>query len=253
MRLREINSPGELGIDNDLIDRFTSKGWQIAGEGRDQMVFMKPGSNTVLKVVGSGSLPRQAEIRRYVNFFRANQRNPHFPRVGPDRELDWKGRKYYAYTQERLQALPGDEAVMDYLEQFLGHYDRDPAVIEQDIPPGLTYQQIDGLTLAIDRLFSAGFMGGYDLGNVANIMQRENGQLVIVDPFSAWDDEELDENFADGRVKGKSRPGRVRRAGASCKGSVTDLRARARKYGGERGKMYRWCLNMKAGKQKKKR
>lgn len=61
----------------------------------------------------------------------------------------------------------------------------------------------------------------------------------------------VQENFADGKVKGKSRPGRVKRAGASCKGSVTDLRARAKKYGGERGKMYQWCLNMKAGKQKK--
>ena len=58
------------------------------------------------------------------------------------------------------------------------------------------------------------------------------------------------ENFADGKVKGKSRPGRVKRAGASCKGSVTDLRAKAKKYGGERGKMYQWCLNMKAGKKK---
>jgi hypothetical protein len=60
----------------------------------------------------------------------------------------------------------------------------------------------------------------------------------------------LDENFADGKVKGKSRPGRVKRAGASCKGSVTALRSKAGKYGGERGKMYRWCANMKSGKQK---
>ena len=58
------------------------------------------------------------------------------------------------------------------------------------------------------------------------------------------------ENFADGRVKGRSRPGRVKRAGASCKGSVTDLRARARKYGGERGRMYHWCANMKSGRKK---
>jgi hypothetical protein len=56
------------------------------------------------------------------------------------------------------------------------------------------------------------------------------------------------ENFADGKVKGKSRPGRVKRAGASCKGSVTDLRAKAKKYGGEKGKMYHWCANMKGGK-----
>ena len=59
------------------------------------------------------------------------------------------------------------------------------------------------------------------------------------------------ENFADGKRKGKSRPGRVKRSGASCKGSVTSLRAKAKKYGGERGKMYHWCANMKAGKKKK--
>jgi len=62
--------------------------------------------------------------------------------------------------------------------------------------------------------------------------------------------QKLGENFADGKKKGKSRPGRVKRAGASCKGSVTDLRAKAKKYSGERGKMYHWCANMKSGKKK---
>ena len=37
------------------------------------------------------------------------------------------------------------------------------------------------------------------------------------------------ENFADGKKKGKSRPGRVKRSGASCKGSVTSLRKKAKK------------------------
>ena len=356
----EVNAAGELSVDPDLIKRFTDQGWQIDGEGRDQIVLSKPNSNTVLKIVGFGSLPRQAEIRRYVTFFRANQRNPHFPRVGPDRELTWKGRKYYAYTQERLLSLPGDEAVLDYLEKFIGNLDQNTAIDERDVPDGLTYEQVDGLVQAIDRMFSAGFMGGYDLANSSNIMQRDNGQLVIVDPFSSHDDElseaqntgktirayhgnqggidterlhapmwfsssredaeqyagddgyvvvvDLDiknpymlrpgeeantvlrrwqdlqtqghdgiydrrlgdwipfskeqirvvskddvmkENFADGKVKGKSRPGRVKRAGASCKGSVTDLRARAKKYGGERGKMYHWCANMKSGRKNK--
>ena len=58
------------------------------------------------------------------------------------------------------------------------------------------------------------------------------------------------ENFKDGKKKGKSRPGRVKKSGASCKGSVTSLRAKAKKYGGEKGKMYHWCANMKAGKKK---
>ena len=60
------------------------------------------------------------------------------------------------------------------------------------------------------------------------------------------------ENFADGKKKGKSRPGRVKRAGASCKGSVSSLRSKAKKYGGEKGKMYHWCANMKSGRSKSK-
>ena len=58
------------------------------------------------------------------------------------------------------------------------------------------------------------------------------------------------ENYADGKVKGKSRPGRVKRSGASCKGSVSSLRSKAKKAGGEKGKMYHWCANMKGGKKK---
>ena len=58
------------------------------------------------------------------------------------------------------------------------------------------------------------------------------------------------ENFADGRVKGKSSPGRVKRSGASCDGSVSDLRSKAKNASGERAKMYHWCANMKSGRAK---
>ena len=58
------------------------------------------------------------------------------------------------------------------------------------------------------------------------------------------------ENFKDGKKKGKSRPGRVKKSGASCSGSVTSLRKKA-KAGGEKGKMYHWCANMKSGRGKK--
>ncbi len=59
------------------------------------------------------------------------------------------------------------------------------------------------------------------------------------------------ENFADGKKKGKSRPGRVKKSGASCNGSVTSLRSKAKKASGERAKMYHWCANMKSGRKKK--
>ena len=61
----------------------------------------------------------------------------------------------------------------------------------------------------------------------------------------------VQENFADGKVKGKSRPGRVKRSGASCNGSVTALRKRAKNASGEKAKMLHWCANMKSGRKKK--
>ena len=60
------------------------------------------------------------------------------------------------------------------------------------------------------------------------------------------------ENFADGKKKGKSRPGRVKKSGASCNGSVTSLRKKAKNAGGEKGRMYHWCANMKSGRKKGK-
>jgi len=62
--------------------------------------------------------------------------------------------------------------------------------------------------------------------------------------------EDIEENFADGKKKGKSRPGRVKRAGASCNGSVTSLRKKAKNASGEKAKMYHWCANMKSGRKK---
>ena len=58
------------------------------------------------------------------------------------------------------------------------------------------------------------------------------------------------ENFKDGKKKGKSKPGRVKKSGASCNGSVTDLRRKAKNASGEKAKMYHWCANMKSGKKK---
>ena len=59
------------------------------------------------------------------------------------------------------------------------------------------------------------------------------------------------ENFADGKKKAKADP-RVKKAGASCNGSVTSLRTKAKKYSGEKAKMYHWCANMKSGRKKSK-
>ena len=75
----------------------------------------------------------------------------------------------------------------------------------------------------------------------------QDDQLVKGPLFS----ESVEENFADGKKKGKSRPGRVKKSGASCNGTVTQLRKRAKNASGEKAKMYHWCANMKSGRKKK--
>ena len=84
---------------------------------------------------------------------------------------------------------------------------------------------------------------GKELDLVAKTVMRKPN-------FATTNQEFAVENFADGKKKGKSRPGRVKRAGASCKGSVTDLRRKAKNSSGEKAKMYHWCANMKSGKKK---
>src|SRR6056300_1684329 len=79
---------------------------------------------------------------------------------------------------------------------------------------------------------------------------RKGGEYMNVKKLKL-DWQEFRENFADGKVKGKSRPGRVKRSGASCNGSVTALRKRAKNASGEKAKMYHWCANMKSGRKKK--
>jgi hypothetical protein len=96
----------------------------------------------------------------------------------------------------------------------------------------------------------------HSLGYYAMMLSRQTGEKLnwreLEQEYLNMYGNKMFENFADGKKKGKSRPGRVKRAGASCKGSVTSLRAKAKKYSGERAKMYHWCANMKSGKKKKK-
>jgi predicted nucleotidyltransferase len=112
------------------------------------------------------------------------------------------------------------------------------------VPDDLVGDQYLGVVRILQKLSS--HFDNYDIqptksGTNIHQIAQEEGKLL-------WST--TNENFADGKVKGKSRPGRVKRAGASCNGSVTDLRQRAKNASGEKAKMYHWCANMKSGKKK---
>ena len=87
-------------------------------------------------------------------------------------------------------------------------------------------------------------------GNIYKKVPGED-ELDAIAKRMSQGQESIDENFADGKVKGKSKPGRVKKSGASCSSSVTELRKKAKNASGERAKMYHWCANMKSGQAKK--
>jgi 8-oxo-dGTP pyrophosphatase MutT (NUDIX family) len=111
---------------------------------------------------------------------------------------------------------------------------------------GLDFVEDESRTAEYDNVLDSLSSNGYIVDDDGYWYVTSQGEQYLKQSLKQG----MAENFADGKVRGKSRPGRVKRSGASCAGSVTDLRARAKKYGGERGRMYHWCANMKSGKKK---
>ena len=160
--------------------------------------------------------------------------------------------KLYRYEKKDKSDAPTDDAfipfaynikgaknfVQSMMQGNMGFKKGDFELVEKDFNPG---DAILNFTNLIELVHNAEDDDG-------EWYKREYEVWMKRTPYYAGT--ETNENFADGKKKGKSRPGRVKRSGASCKGSVTSLRKKAKNASGERAKMYHWCANMKSGRNK---
>ena len=166
-------------------------------------------------------------------------------------ELLQKGKKGLAWklVQDTVGVkLQGKEFEEDVVTE-LKITDRDVQRIIKDRLAIDAESGIDAMKLAIDKMISMP-PSSYVKSLAAQLMMLYKQAKMSIGGEYYKKLNKLSENFADGKVKGKSRPGRVKRAGASCNGSVTDLRAKAKNASGEKAKMYHWCANMKSGRNK---
>ena len=140
---------------------------------------------------------------------------------------------------EKVKVLKVDATI----EELIDHFSKTAS----DEP---TYEQ--KFKQKMDEIFGGGGVPDYKTMPAYKVKKKKVGKHKFFVPSNEPTPKGVKaiENFADGKKKGKSRPGRVKKAGASCKGSVSSLRAKAKKYSGEKGKMYHWCANMKSGKKK---
>ena len=179
----------ELKVSERIRKYFYDRGYGYLGEGRDQMAFLSP-RGTVLKILGIGEDAREDVVKTYVGFFMRNQRNPHYPRIYNAGDFAVDGETYFLYEMEYLNPVHGEEDVLYYLEELMSALPRGEHAIRAFYnntprPPELDEQQIDGLVLATQDLEDAlGGQAPLDLRSIENLGRRDNGQIVIIDPFS---------------------------------------------------------------------
>mgnify|MGYP001440080123 CR=1 FL=1 len=154
-----------------------------------------------------------------------------WPPAGFDNEIIVDTDKYYLLNLQSFLLELTSPDIKDQIKRLKIEYDK-------SYSSNASKNQVDDI---LKDLFKTKIM---TYSNISRWI--ESVAIPFVDMLGA---SSVQENFKDGKVKGKSRPGRVKRSGASCNGSVTELRAKAKKASGEKAKMYHWCANMKAGKK----
>jgi len=193
-KVSEVNvdtahDPEELTVKQTFIDYFTSKGYKMLGEGRDQIAFLTP-RQTVLKILGFGDEQRERAVEDYVNFFLEHQTNPYYPKIFNTQRFEHKGDSHFIYETEYLEYVANEEDTLDWLETYMdllargGPEQAEQFIEEEGIPSEFTEEDVRGVTQATQEIQEK--LAGYivDLSNIENIRRRKNGHLVIVDPIS---------------------------------------------------------------------
>ena len=185
--IKEVNYPDELTVSDQIQQYFFKRGYELAGEGRDQMAFESP-RGTIVKVLGTGDAEREQVVLDYVKFFEQNQRNPFYPRIYNSGNFTVAGETYFVYEMERVNYVANEEVTLDYIEKLMSAVDREQGeqfLQKNPVPAEMSEAEIFGLIQATEDMIQ--ILGGQaplDLSAVENLGRRNNGHLVIVDPYS---------------------------------------------------------------------
>jgi GNAT superfamily N-acetyltransferase len=188
-KLDELNYPDELNVSDALQQHFVRRGYQVAGEGRDQIAFESP-RGTVVKVLGIGDTEREDIVKRYVNFFVQHQDNPYYPKIYNTGEFPVGDETYFVYEQEYLNYVSDEEEVLEYIEDLMSALPKGEQALQafyqnKSRPESLSPEEVAGLVQATyDLERSIGGLAPLDLSMIENIRRRNNGHLVIMDPYS---------------------------------------------------------------------
>jgi hypothetical protein len=185
--INEVNYPDELTVSDRIQEYFFQRGYELAGEGRDQMAFESP-RGTIVKVLGTGDSEREQVVLDYVRFFEHNQRNPFYPRIYNSGYFNIGNERYFVYEMERVNYVANEEQTLDYIENLMRAVDREQGeqfLQKNPVPAEMSEAELFGLIQATEDMIQVlGGQAPLDLSAVENLGRRNNGHLVIVDPYS---------------------------------------------------------------------
>ena len=140
--------------------------------------------------MGIGEQEREDIVKMYVSFFLKNQNNPYYPRIYSTGEFPLDNETYFVYEMEYLNYISDEEEVLEYIEDLMNALPRGEHALRafqqnRPLPKSLPADEIKGLVQATYELEKAiGGKAPLDLSMIENIRRRDDGHLVIMDPYS---------------------------------------------------------------------
>jgi hypothetical protein len=200
---------------NEIWRQLKAAGYQYVGSGADATVFAKDDSH-VIKILMPEDAGSKAEqvFRKFYEFSMAHQGLACLPRFNEVNTIDINGKDYTQIEMEKLSSLEENSFIQgliwllsDYTSsntawdkieeelsmpgswatfspQYANAFAKTWQSLRENPASKKTYSMYKQLYTVMQLLFSTGNINkfGWDL-HTANVMQRSNGQPVIIDPW----------------------------------------------------------------------
>jgi len=206
---------GEIhgGVRKALAD----KGYEYLGSGIDKQAYLEPGTEQVLIVFGyrknyKDFSPDQRMFIDWINYCNTNRSNPHLPKFSGFESFQFHGKNYIQARMEALKNLPDEvgmlvrqiDDVVDTMKKQnfnkqIKNISSYATFDSSDAGDGVYYEIEDvldylgGEQAAMDLLRTVyqvkkfGLKHGFSIDlHSGNYMMREDGTIVVNDPFVLW-------------------------------------------------------------------
>lgn len=207
----------ESNVPDGIVSILKKKGYKLLGRGADQLAFLEPGSNMILKVFGtsrSGSntwdlTPAQRTFKAFADYCASHPDNQFLPQFAGWEKFQYEDELYLQIRMERLFEFKGsrewtillaelastaelsksNETKQSFIDEWVGNddYDYKSRSDHRAAAELFTHLGDDGFNQLWDTIYDLAKIADRENFNVdlheGNFMLGSDGHIVISDPF----------------------------------------------------------------------